>query len=221
MSKNNQTVGILQENLDDDLSWRIKELSLLKNKIPTQKGTEQNVLIKAGITLLYAHWEGFIKYSAECYLQFVSLQKLKYNELDYCFIALCSRKSINELLKTKKFELQQEIVKNLLDNLEERAKIPYEGIINTKSNLNFDVFRDICMIVGIDYKQYETKKNAIDEELLTIRNKIAHGKDLKKDYADFINIYEIVTILMRNIKDDILNAAITQRYKRLKINSSE
>ncbi|ACK67472.1 conserved hypothetical protein [Rippkaea orientalis PCC 8801] len=214
MSKDNQTVSILEQNLDDDLSWRIKELSLLKNKIPVQKGTEQAVLIKAGITLLYAHWEGFVKYSAECYLQFVSMQRLKYNELDYCFIALCSRKSINELLKTQKFELQQEIVKNLLDNLEQRAQIPYEGIINTKSNLNFEVFRDICVIIGIDYKQYETNQKAIDEKLLTVRNKIAHGKDLKKNYEDFIDIYQIVTTLMRNIKDDILNAAITERYKR-------
>ncbi len=215
MSKDNQTVSILQQNLDDDFSWRIKELSLLKNKIPIQKGTEQTVLIKAGITLLYAHWEGFIKYSAECYLQFVSLQKLTYNELNYCFVVLCSRKSINELLKTKKFELQSKMVKNLLDNVQKRANIPYEGIINTKSNLNFEVFHDICMIIGIDDKQYETKKNAIDEELLTTRNKIAHGKDLRKDYEDFLNIYEIIITLMRNIKDDILNAAITEKYKRL------
>ncbi|MGK7957685.1 MAG: MAE_28990/MAE_18760 family HEPN-like nuclease [Crocosphaera sp.] len=215
MSKDNQTVSILQQNLDEDFSWRIKELSLLKSKIPRQKGTEQNVLIRAGITLLYAHWEGFIKYSAECYLQFVSLQRLKYNELDYCFIALASRKSISELIKTNKFELQQEMVKNLLDSLEERANIPYSGVINTKSNLNFEVFRDICMIIGIDDRKYETKKNAIDEELLTIRNKIAHGKYLSKDYKEFMEIYQIVITLMRNIKDDILNAAITEKYKRV------
>lgn len=214
MSKDNQTIGILQQNLNADLGWRIQELRFLKGKIPKQKGTDQTVLIRAGIPLLYAHWEGFVKYAAECYLQFVSLQGLRYNELNYCFIALCSRKSINELIKTNQFELQTEMIKNLLDGLEKRAYVPYNGIINTKSNLNFEVFRDICIIIGINYKQYETKKNAIDEELLTIRNKIAHGKDLSKDYEEFISIYEIVTTLMRNIKDDILNAAITEQYKR-------
>ncbi len=50
------------------------------------------------------------------------------------------------------------MIKNLLDSLEKRANIPYNGIINTKSNLNFEVFRDICTIIGIDHQQYETKK---------------------------------------------------------------
>ena len=88
MSKDNQTVNILQDNLDGDLVWRTKELSIFRKTIPTQEGAKQTVLIRAGIPLLYAHWEGFIKYAAECYLQFVALQKLKHNELDYCFIAL-------------------------------------------------------------------------------------------------------------------------------------
>ncbi len=109
MSKDNRTIEILQKNLDEDMAWRIKELSILKNKIPPQKGTEQDVLIRAGITTLYAHWEGFIKYAAECYLQFVSLRKLNYHQLDYCFVALSSRKSINELIKTNKFKLQKDV----------------------------------------------------------------------------------------------------------------
>ena len=83
MSKDNRTIEILQKNLDEDMAWRIRELSILKTKIPRQKGTEQDVLIRAGITTLYAHWEGFIKYAAECYLQFVSLKKLNYHESNY------------------------------------------------------------------------------------------------------------------------------------------
>ena len=59
MSKDNRTIEILQKNLDEDMAWRIRELSILKTKIPPQKGTEQDVLIRAGITTLYAHWEGF------------------------------------------------------------------------------------------------------------------------------------------------------------------
>lgn len=45
MSKDNRTIEILQKNLDEDMAWRIKELSILKNKISPQKGTEQDVLI--------------------------------------------------------------------------------------------------------------------------------------------------------------------------------
>lgn len=34
------------------------------------------------------------------------------------------------------------------------------------------------------------------------------------DYEEFLSIYEIVITLMRNIKDDILNSAIREQYKR-------
>ncbi|WP_255520695.1 MAE_28990/MAE_18760 family HEPN-like nuclease [Microcystis sp. LEGE 08355] len=73
------------------------------------------------------------------------------------------------------------MIKNLLDNLENRAFIPHENIINTKSNLNFEVFTDICTILGIDDSDYQLRQKAIDEQLLTQRNKIAHGKYLTRD----------------------------------------
>ncbi len=150
------------------------------------------------------------------YLQFVSLKKLNYHELDYCFVALSSRKSINELIKTNKFKLQKEMIKNLLDNLENTAYIPYENIINTKSNLNFEVFTDICTILGIDDSDYQLKQKAIDEQLLTQRNKIAHGKYLTIDYEEYINTYNLVIKLIRDFKDDLLNAAVTEQYKKVK-----
>lgn len=68
---------MLVDNLDNDLAWRIKELSIIKNKIPQAKNNEQEALIRAGVTILYAHWEGFVKNAAECYLNFVSLRRLK------------------------------------------------------------------------------------------------------------------------------------------------
>ena len=61
MSKENRTEQMLVDNLDNDLAWRIKELSIIKNKIPQSKNNEQEALIRAGVTILYAHWEGFVK----------------------------------------------------------------------------------------------------------------------------------------------------------------
>ncbi len=121
MSKENRTLEMLLENLDEDFSWRIKELNIIKNKIPRVKNSsvrddEQDALIRAGITILYAHWEGFVKFAADCYLNYVSLRKLKHNELQSCFLALCLKNKINEL-ETNKFELQQVAVEFLLDEL--------------------------------------------------------------------------------------------------------
>jgi hypothetical protein len=218
MSKENRTLEMLLENLDEDFSWRIKELNIIKNKIPRVKNSsvrddEQDALIRAGITILYAHWEGFVKFAADCYLNYVSLKKLKHNELQSCFLALCLKKKINEL-ETNKFELQQVAVEFLLDELEKRAYIPYEGIIQTKSNLKFWVFRDICIIIGIDYKKYQLKEKAIDKQLVERRNNIAHGKYLLVDYEGYISIYNLVIEMMRNVKNDIFDAASNEKYKR-------
>jgi len=216
MSKKNRTLLDLQDNIDRDFGWRIKELSLLESKIPNTPNRDplQDVLIRAGVTMLYAHWEGFVKCAAENYLNYVSLKKLRHDQLESCFVALCLKKKINEMDNTNRFDLQTAAVDFMLQQLNERAYIPYEGIIQTKSNLSFFVFRDICTVIGIDYKKNQLKENLIDRELLQFRNSIAHGKYLSMNFNEYQDIYQKVIEMMRDIKDDILNAAATEKFKR-------
>ena len=216
MSKKNRTLLDLQDNIERDFGWRIKELSLLKSKIPNTPNRDplQDVLIRAGVTMLYAHWEGFVKCAAENYLNYVSLKKLRHDQLESCFVALCLKKKINEMDNTNRFDLQTAAVDFMLQQLNERAYIPYEGIIETKSNLSFFVFRDICTVIGIDYKKYQLKETLIDQQLLQFRNSIAHGKYLSMKFNEYLDIYDKVIEMMRDIKDDILNAAATEKFKR-------
>ncbi|MDL2124712.1 MAG: hypothetical protein LWX51_16905 [Deltaproteobacteria bacterium] len=221
MSKKNKTLNQFLDNLDSEYAWRIKELSVIKSKIPRDTGTTtiivlQNAMLRAGVTLLYAHWEGFIKAAADNYLNFVSLRRLKHSELQPCFIALCIRGKFQGL-ESKKFELQKQTVEFFLNEMDYRASIPYKGVIDTKSNLKFDVFRDICVIMGIDWNRYSLKQHLIDNQLLYYRNTIAHGKYLALDYTSFSYLYDVVVELLRNIKDDIVNAAATEQFKRLLI----
>jgi hypothetical protein len=215
MSKENRTLIHLQNNLDEDFGWRIKELSLLKSKIPNTPNTAplQDVLIRANVTMLYAHWEGFVKCAAENYLNYVSLRRLRHDQLESCFVALCLKNKINEMDNTNRFDLQTAAVDFMLQQLNERAYIPYEGIIQTKSNLSFFVFRDICTVIGIDYKKYQLKETLIDE-LVSLRNSIAHGKYLSMNFNEYLEIYDKIIEMMRDIKDDILNAAATEKFKR-------
>ena len=216
MSKKNRTLLDLQDNIDRDFAWRIKELSLLKSKIPNTPNRDplQDVLIRAGVTMLYAHWEGFVKCAAENYLNYVSLKRLRHDQLESCFVALCLKNKINEMDNTNRFDLQTAAVDFMLEQLNERAYIPYEGIIQTKSNLSFFVFRDICTVIGIDYKKYQLKETLIDRELLQFRNSIAHGKYLSMNFNEYLEIYDKIIEMMRDIKDDILNAAATEKFKR-------
>ena len=82
----------LGDALDADIAWRRIELRTLSNNVKAAKDEKLKTALRVGIVLLYAHWEGFIKTSAENYLIFVSDQakqhRLKYKNVQNCFVAL-------------------------------------------------------------------------------------------------------------------------------------
>ena len=56
-----RTLELLFECIENEYQWRIKELSIFRNTILSTNGKQQEGMIRAGVALLYAHWEGFIK----------------------------------------------------------------------------------------------------------------------------------------------------------------
>lgn len=75
-----RTLSSLQDALDNAFAWRIKEIAAMKMSVESKSmSMTQTTLIRAGVPLLYAHWEGFIKQASQFYLEYVSNQRLKYN----------------------------------------------------------------------------------------------------------------------------------------------
>src|SRR5271165_3373436 len=79
-----RTLTQLQDALDNDMGWRIKEISTFKLAARTD-GVNQKVFVRAGVALVYAHWEGFIRAASEAYLNFVDNQGHVYRDLKSCF----------------------------------------------------------------------------------------------------------------------------------------
>jgi hypothetical protein len=67
--------------ISDDLSWRKKELSIVRTRVDLAKPKQANTEIRSAILLLYAHWEGFNKIGCELYLEYIKQLKLTYAEL--------------------------------------------------------------------------------------------------------------------------------------------
>ena len=214
MAKRNRSIPELLDNLDGDLGWRIKELSIIKTNIIKTKDKIRQPLIRAGITILYAHWEGFVKNATEYYLQHVSFKKVKHSDLQPCFIALCLRNNFN-LIKSNKLKTQAKAIEYLLNELDGKAKVPYKKQVHTGSNLNAERFKDICFLINIDYSKYSLKENFIDKDLLNNRNEIAHGLFLKIKDNEFEEIFSKTIELMNFFKNDIVDCAIKKQYKRI------
>ena len=208
------------ENLIDKIAadhvWRIREISELKTLIesPTLSQTRQKVLCRAGVTLLYAHWEGFVKKTGSYFLEYVSFQRLPVSDLKSNFITLMMKTNIDEATKSKKYSIFDKFTDFLLTKQSNRSKIPFKNVVNTESNLSTTVLKEITWCLGIGYELFESKEKLIDLKLVGRRNHVAHGEDMLVNANDFLEMAGEVIGLMNTFRNLIENSAVTGNYKR-------
>lgn len=205
-----RTIDELQNKLDQEFSWRLVEISYLKSVLAKTPEKKKTALIRACVPILYAHWEGFVKQSAKFYLNYVSCQRLKYKELNDCFVAVGLMRELSAY-GSKNGSLSS--VNFFRKKMNDVAVFPKDGVINTKSNLNSEVMNDILSMIGFDNKNYQTKNNFIDESLLARRNSIAHGEYVDLSFDSYEDISDTVISLLRQFKNDIENNASQALFK--------
>jgi len=209
-----RTKADLQQKVDDALVWRRRELFNLRIAIEDseQNRQRQTALLRAGVAILYAHWEGFVKQAGSHYLEFVSSQGKRAADLTPNFVAIKLKTRIVEAARSKKISSTHEVVDFFCNRLQDRLKIPYKGVIDTQSNLSSTVLRDIIWTLGLDISPYETKCKLIDESLVDRRNHIAHGEPLDIGVKDYVILHNEVMALLEEFRNQIQNAAATDKF---------
>jgi len=204
------------ELLNDDFGWRRKELTLIKQRVELAKPVKLNSEMRAGILLLYAHWEGFIKTACTNYLDFVKFKKLSYSNLCDNLLALSLRSKIQEIENRGQHIIHKEFIQFFQNELEQRATWNLEKAIDTKSNLNSDVLENILSVVGIPFADFELKSHLIDVQLLKNRNTIAHGNgnklDINKD--SYLNLHKEIEGLLNIFHNHLSNLVVLEKYKK-------
>ena len=209
-----RTTNQLQDFLDHEFSWRLREIQDIRSAARTAAGApSQKTFIRAGVTLLYAHWEGFVKASADAYVNYLSCKGLRNSELRSCFMALGLKSRIHVLLtSSSRSTASISALDVILAELEKPANLPVGNAIDTQSNLSSAVFMDIVGWIGLDAERYSTKFKLLDESLLKRRNRIAHGKYLELDQSAFDDLVNQVLELLRWFKTDLENALATEAF---------
>jgi hypothetical protein len=215
-----RTLENLNQRLTDDLIWRKIEIADLKGLIDNRNfsTSKHNTLLRSGVTILYAHWEGFIKTAASSYLEFVARQKLTYDELAINFVAIAMKIKLNEITETNKPTVFTEATRFILTQTNQRSSIAYENVVATGSNLSSSILREITCLLGLDYAFYETNQVIIDEQLLSRRNKIAHGERLEYlslSRDEYQQLHEQILEMMEYFRNQIENHAAQQLYLRI------
>ena len=202
----------VEDFLSEELAWRRKEIHNFKSLIRDKKrSVEVNSLIRGGIVLSYANWEGYIKGASQAYLSYVSFRDFAMNEVAHNFLTLSI---MNNLKKTETFSEHTSRISCLLESPNIKCKIPTENIIVTESNLNSKVLKKIMEIIGLDYSHYELKSAFLDQNILKNRNEIAHGELRPLVQDDFNQIADFVIENMELYKILIQNAIDTKSYLR-------
>ena len=199
--------------LDDDLAWRRKEVIELRSIARSAKAKKADVHVRAGVAMLYAHWEGFIKNASNAYVVFVSALGIKTRELQDSFVALSMKAKLAQMGDSGKSSVAVPAIAHLMSILDKPALLPAAGI-TADGNLKSEVFVNIAGWLGIDVARYTARFNLIDETLLASRNKIAHGEYLNISPQRFDSLAVDIMELMIWFKTDLENAAACRSFQR-------
>jgi MAE_28990/MAE_18760-like HEPN len=209
----------LEQRLSTDLIWRKRELADLKSLIETRSfsPSKQNAVLRSGIALLYAHWEGYIKTAATSYLEFVSRQQLTYEELSINFVAIAMKTELDKAQVSNKATIHTEVTAFILTQANQRSSIPYKGIVSTNSNLSSTILQEIVCLLGLDNSFYQSKDKIIDEKLLSRRNQIAHGEyldSLSLDQGEYQELQKEILAMMEDFRNQVENNASQKLFCR-------
>ena len=216
-----------EQLLDEDLSWRKVEISSL---VFIAKSSNEEVILKSIILLLYAHWEGYIKKNSKLYIKHISEKKIKLVELCSNFKAVALKNNISRCIESKdsltlaneisfinkyiKLDSKQFSIDINLDNDFEKE------IIDTESNLKPKVFKNIISILGLNYKKaVEIREHYINSHLLANRNLIGHGskyENVTNDFSltlkDVEKLKDIIFSIIDNFRDELLEYVRNEFY---------
>jgi MAE_28990/MAE_18760-like HEPN len=200
--------------ITEDRSWRLKEISDLKDAAGRADEKLQRVLLRALTTICYAHWEGYVRFAARKYLEHVALRKFQYDELDRQFLRNYFLPRLAALATSKTSITERcALVDDVLNSGDRRYSRVNDDLINTKANLNSDVFADICLVCGIAVEPFAHKSTFLDIVLLKRRNEIAHGEDTFVAVEDLDEITNETVALMRGFGDLLENRVHLKEYK--------
>lgn len=188
-------------------------MSDLKSAIRSADSIAKRVLLRSLVTMSYAHWEGYARASATKYFTHIAIKKRSFRELERQFYTNYFLVRLDAFYRSKSSTKEAcAFIASILDSQECRFAYINSQLIDTKSNLNTDVIKDLCIVCGFDGSFFEGNRFFIDATLLKKRNAIAHGQDDGIDECDVDEFVDKTLSLLEQFKTLIENKVYTRGY---------
>lgn len=203
-------INNLKEELEAEREWRIKEFTRIKliyRKLEQDENfkKEKEVFSRMTIPTIYAHWEGYCVSSFKDIIMFINNRKLKSNEVKNSLLTHSNNMTYNKLKGKQSFKQRCEFTTLFIELLGKDVKLDTK--VDTKSNLNYDAFVEICEVMDINCKAFNKYKAELNQ-LVNIRNSIAHGENSFIINKEKIEQYSTLVI-------EMIDVLLIEQYKYL------
>ncbi|MYA41195.1 MAG: hypothetical protein F4Z31_05535 [Gemmatimonadetes bacterium] len=191
-------------------------MTTLRFFVERGRAAEQYAMIRSGVCMLYAHWEGFIVMAARSYLEYVAIRRIAYGQLKRNFLAVGLSHKIRKLRDQRNVTGDMDLVDAILESAAMPMSRKAIDVIDAKSNLSPRVLRGILQALGLARDLVDPVEEKILEiRLLRIRNRVAHGEKIEIDISDgdYVGLHRKVVELMDRFRDCVLNAASRGEYR--------
>ena len=209
------------DTIQSERAWRRKELTNLKSLIHQSKRSNSDTLLRAGVLLLYSHWEGYVKIVCEAFFHYLNFKGHKYSELQPNFLAVGVANEFNGNFPQKRFGSYLKSVNFVLSEASNlKFKIDVKSRVDTGSNLNTEVLVELLNMLGVETEHFTNNQQYIDSKLLKYRNAIAHGEktennpELSIGNSEFNELYTRVNALMDYFETIVCNHIELEKYKK-------
>lgn len=203
------------EILEADLSWREAELASLKRLAIANREnkTAYLAMLRASCALLYAHFEGFTKFSWEHLLDTIETEEIAVDDLHIDFKTL----ALENMFKKLRGNLDSQsllffFTSQLPAALEDKAKFAEDCRLETECNLWPNIFERECARIGVASTELESWRTRI-RSLVSRRNEIAHGKKMVinsvEEYSEFENA---VLMVLHDLAVQVLDIIEKQKH---------
>ncbi len=200
----------LRDIITEENGWRNDELATMQKLLSRfSQEEEKTVVSKLCLPMIYAHWEGLVKSSLKLLAEELHKLKLKYGETKTEFFVLGMKDKFDDIVSQKSFSNRCDFINFFLGTIGENIELKGIGI-NTKSNLDFGAFEDLCEKFCLDIKEIEQEKKSLDD-LVETRNHIAHGENAKAREIKRINDYFALYEKLRDLLLDSIDKLIDER----------
>lgn len=189
----------LIEEIRVENAWRTKDVAKMKMTYTQLPKENRDFFLRLCVPMIYAHWEGFVVSSLTILIKGLNKRKLSHSNVPIKLFVLSVGEKFKKLQSNQSLEQKCDFTQTFFDRLNNH--LTFEKKIDTKSNLNHKVLWELCSMFLLDIEDFSEYEREINQ-LVSIRNKIAHGENA---YSFELPQIEKYFALLENICNTFLN----------------